>query len=419
MKVHVTKTHPIEFKWVVDAYQKVRQGGKATGIDEESWTEFDKDPEKNCYVIWNRMASGSYHPQAVRAVEIPKKDGSMRKLGIPTLRDRIAQQVAKAYMEKRIDGKFHPDSYGYRPLKSAHDALRAVERNCIEKDWVIDMDISRFFDEIDHELMLKAVEHILPDTDWVKLYVKRWLEMPIKEVDGSVTAKAGKGTPQGGVISPLLANLYLHYALDLWLERNYPTVSFVRYADDVVIHCNSKEEAEQVLERVRERLQEVKLSIKESKTRIAYCKDYRRRQDHDTVKFDFLGFSFQPLPMPSKRKPGSHYTGYGGKISGSSEEKITDAIKKERLLSNTTIDLALISRVLNPRLRGWIGYYGLYGKRHLHRVLHRLDYRIIQWVKKKYKIGYRQSVAKLNAIKQSNPRLFYHWELRICSGLSR
>lgn len=419
MNVHVTKTHPIEFKWVVDAYQKVRVGGKATGIDEESWTEFDKDPEKNCYVIWNRMASGSYHPQAVRTVEIPKKDGSMRKLGIPTLRDRIAQQVAKAYMEQRIDGKFHPDSYGYRPLKSAHDALRAVERNCMEKDWVIDMDISRFFDEIDHELMMKAVEHILPETDWVKLYVKRWLEMPVAELDGTVRAKAGKGTPQGGVISPLLANLYLHYALDLWLERNHPTVSFVRYADDVVIHCNSKVEAEQVLEGVRGRLAEVKLSIKESKTRIAYCKDYRRRQDHDTVKFEFLGFSFQPLPMPSKRNPGSHFTGYGGKISGASEQKITDAIKKDRLLSNTTIDIRRISEELNPRLRGWIGYYGLYSKRHLYRVLTRLERRLIKWVSRKYKMGYRQSLAKLNAIRQSHPRLFYHWELGICSWIQR
>lgn len=414
MNVHVTKTIPIEFKWVVDAYGKVKQGGKATGIDEESWTEFDKNAEKNCYVIWNRMASGSYHPQAVRAVEIPKKDGSKRKLGIPTLRDRIAQQVVKEYMEKRIDEKFHPNSYGYRPMKSAHDALRAVQQNCIEKDWVIDMDISKFFDEIDHDLMLKAVEHILPEVGWVKLYVKRWLEMPVVEPDGALRAKEGKGTPQGGVISPILANLYLHYTLDIWLARNYSTVSFVRYADDVVVHCNSKKEAEEVLVCIKERLREVKLSIKESKTRIAYCKDYRRKQDHETVKFDFLGFSFQPMAMPSKREDGGYFSGYGGKISGSNEKKITEVIRKEPLLSNTCIELKAIALGMNAKLRGWINYYGLYSKRYLHRVMYRLEKRILKWIEKKYKIGYRKSLAKLNEIKHTNPRMFYHWELGIC-----
>lgn len=414
MNVHVTKTIPIEFKWVVDAYGKVRQGGKATGIDEESWTEFDKNAEKNCYVIWNRMASGSYHPQAVRAVEIPKKDGSLRKLGIPTLRDRIAQQVVKEYMEKRIDEQFHPHSYGYRPMKSAHEALKAVQQNCMEKDWVIDMDISKFFDEIDHELMLKAVEHILPEQSWIKLYVKRWLEMPVVEVDGTVKSKGGKGTPQGGVISPILANLYLHYTLDKWLERKYPTVSFVRYADDVVVHCNSKQQAEQVLESIKERLREVKLSIKESKTRIAYCKDYRRKQEHDTVKFEFLGFSFQPMAMPSKRKEGGYFSGYGGKISSRNEKKITEEIRKEKLLSNTSIELKYIASAMNARLRGWINYYGLYSKRYLHRLMYGLERRILKWIEKKYKIGYRKSLAKLDEIKRLNPRMFYHWELGIC-----
>ncbi|OFZ55245.1 MAG: group II intron reverse transcriptase/maturase, partial [Bacteroidetes bacterium RIFCSPHIGHO2_02_FULL_44_7] len=257
MNVHETKSVPIEFSWVAKAYQKVRRGGKSPGIDEETWQEFEKEAMKNLYVIWNRLASGSYHPKAVRGVEIPKKEGKKRKLGIPTVRDRIAQQVVKDYMEKRIDHKFHKNSYGYRPMKSAHGALKQVRENCFKYDWVIDMDIQKFFDEIDHELMQKAVSHVMEES-WVQMYVKRWLEMPRQEPDGSMVEQQGKGTPQGGVISPLLANLYLHFALDLWLSKNHPEVSFVRYADDMVIHCRTKEEAETILEAVKNRLKEVK-----------------------------------------------------------------------------------------------------------------------------------------------------------------
>jgi group II intron reverse transcriptase/maturase len=275
---------------VVRAYHKVRQGGKASGIDHESWEDFDKNVEDNLFVIWNRMSSGSYHPQAVREVEILKKDGKTRKLGIPTLRDRIAQQVVKVYMEERIDHLFHENSYGYRPLKSAHQAVEQVKQNCYKLDWVIDLDISKFFDEIDHELMLKAVEHVIGEK-WVMMYVSRWLQMPIQKNDGTITKREGRGTPQGGVISPLLANLYLHYAFDMWLSKNYSKIRFVRYADDIVIHCVNKEEAEKVLEAVEKRLAEVKLQIKKEKTHIAYCKDYKRKGKYENVKFEFLGFS--------------------------------------------------------------------------------------------------------------------------------
>src|SRR4030066_859761 len=246
LNVHIDKTVPIEFRQVVKAYWKVRKGGKAVGIDNESWTDFEKETEKNLYVIWNRLASGSYHPQAVREVEIPKKDGKKRKLGIPTLRDRIAQQVVKEHMERRIDRLFHENSYGYRPLKSAHQAIEQVRRNCYRQDWVIDMDISKFFDEIDHGLMIKAVENVM-EGKWGKMYVERWLRMPVQKQDGTLQQKAGKGTPQGGVISPLLANLYLHFTLDMWLTKHYPRVNFVRYADDVGVNCTSKAEAEKGL----------------------------------------------------------------------------------------------------------------------------------------------------------------------------
>jgi RNA-directed DNA polymerase len=383
MNVHVRKTVPIEFPQVVKAYRKVKQGGKATGVDNESWKDFDKNVQDNLFVIWNRLASGSYHPQAVREVEIPKKDGKMRKLGIPTLRDRIAQQVVKDYMEKRIDKLFHPNSYGYRPLKSAHQAIEQIRQNCYNQDWVIDMDITRFFDEIDHELMLKAVTHILPEK-WVAMYVKRWLEMPIQKKDGTVQPKKGKGTPQGGVISPILANLYLHYSLDLWLSKNHPQVSFVRYADDMVVHCNSKTEAEEILESIKQRLAEVKLEIKEEKTRIAYCKDYKRRGKHENVKFDFLGFSYQPRARKSKIN-GKLFTAFTAEISQSNQKKIRETIKGLKIWRNTSIEIVEIANEINPKLRGWINYYGKYSKRRLRDVLNKIDLRLCKWLRNKHK----------------------------------
>jgi group II intron reverse transcriptase/maturase len=410
MKTHVNKTIPIEFIQVEKAYQKVRRGGKATGIDHESWTEFDKNLQDNLYVIWNRMASGAYHPQPVREVEIPKKDGKMRKLGIPTLRDRIAQQVVKEYMEKKIDHLFHEHSYGYRPLKSAHDALEQVRQNCYKQDWVIDMDIAGFFDEIDHQVMLKAVEHVMKEK-WVKMYVSRWLEMPIQTSDGTLRPKQGKGTPQGGVISPILANLYLHFTLDVWLTKNYPDVRFVRYADDVVVHCNTKEQAEMVLEAIRTRLGQVKLQIKEAKTRIAYCKDYKRKQAHENVKFEFLGFSYQPRMRISKRD-GKPFMAFAAEISPSNRKKITEVIRELKAWGNTRLEITDIANLLNSKLRGWINYYGKYSKRTLRSSLIKIDQRLIKWIGKKHKLGYRKSNQKLQAIKQQYPTLFYHWQMK-------
>lgn len=410
MKIHVNKTVPIEFSQVVKAYRKVRRGGQAAGIDRESWTEFDKTLQDNLYVIWNRMASGSYHPVPVREVEIPKKDGKMRKLGIPTLRDRIAQQVVKDYMEKKIDRLFHEHSYGYRPLKSAHDALEQVRQNCYKQDWVIDMDIAGFFDEIDHEVMLKAVEHVM-DEKWVKMYVARWLEMPIQTPDGSLRLKQGKGTPQGGVISPILANLYLHFTLDLWLTRYHPNVRFVRYADDVVVHCSTKDQAEAVLEAIRGRLGQVKLQIKEAKTRIAYCKDYKRKQSHENVKFEFLGFSYQPRPRISKRD-GKPFMAFTAEISPSNQKKIRQVIRELKAWNNTQIEVTDLAQLLNSKLRGWINYYGKYSKRTLRGNLLKTDERLIKWIGKKYKLGYRKSCRKLQVIRQENPTLFYHWQMK-------
>lgn len=409
MDENVKKTVPIEYEEVESAYRKVRRGGKASGIDEESWQQFDAKLLKNLYVIWNRMASGSYFPQAVREVEIPKKDGKMRKLGIPTLRDRIAQQVVKEYMEKRVDQIFHDNSYGYRPLKSAHQAIEQVRQNCYKQDWVIDMDISKFFDEIDHELMLKAVRHVIPDK-WVEMYVKRWLEMPIQTQDGQQLAKEGKGTPQGGVISPLLANLFLHFALDMWLSRQYPTVNFVRYADDVIIHCVNETKAHKVLAGVVERLREVKLCVNEGKTRIVYCRDYLRTEPHKEVQFEFLGFSYQPRPRKSKRD-GKTYTAYAAEISRSNQKRIREVIKSYKGWKHPDVNTDDIALFLNPKLRGWINYYGIYSKKKLWRTLQTIDLKLINRFMKLHKTGFRKAVKLLQMLKQSSPTLFYHWEV--------
>lgn len=417
MDVHVRRTVPITYEMVAKAYQKVKKGGKATGVDQESWEDFaKKGVERQLYVIWNRLASGSYHPQAVREKEIPKKDGKMRKLGIPTIRDRIAQEVVKDYMEKRIDKRFHENSYGYRPMKGSQEAIEQVRVNSLERDWVIDMDITKFFDEIDHELMLKAVEAMLEEK-WVKMYVQRWLEMKVEKQDGTQIEKEGKGTPQGGVISPLLANLFLHYALDQWISAQYKEIKFVRYADDMVLHCHSKEEAEEILTALRQRLTQVSLRLNEAKTKIVYCKDYRRKGDHDKVQFGFLGFSFQPRKAQSKQKSGTSYTAFTPEISRENQKKIREAIREKVNWRNTTMELEEIAERLNSRLRGWINYFGKYGKKSLRNTMIYLDKKLLKWMQRKSKASVRATIHKLANIQQSKPKLFYHWEKHYCFNI--
>lgn len=419
MDVHVRRTVPITYEMVAKAYQKVKQGGKASGIDHESWEDFEqKGVERQLYLIWNRMASGSYFPSAVKEVEIPKRNGKVRKLGIPTIRDRIAQEVVRCYMEVKIDHQFHEHSYGYRPLKSSHAALEAVRKNCIERDWVVDLDISNFFDELNHELLLKAVESLIEDR-WVKLYVSRWLEMKIERADGKQYSRE-KGTPQGGVISPLLANLYLHFGLDQWLSKYYPTVNFVRYADDIILHCQSKEESEEVLQAIQGRLQEIGLKLNKEKTKIVYCKDYRRTEEHEKVQFDFLGFSFQPRAVQSKKEPGTCFTGYTAEISKENQKRIRGEIKDGVNWRDTTMELTDIAGKLNSRIRGWINYFGKYGKKGLRRVLLSVDDRILRWHMKKHKNKSRRAMMdELTKLQLTHPKLFYHWEKRYCFNVLR
>ena len=296
-----SKTVPVTKEMVKAAYRKVKSNQGSAGVDKQSLEEFQKDLSGNLYALWNRLSSGSYMPKPVRSVSIPKANGKKRILGIPTVSDRIAQQVVKDYLEPRLEAQFQENSYGYRPLKSAHQAVTAVQENVRQYAWVIDMDIKSFFDEVDHELLMKAVERHVPEK-WVKMYIRRWLESPAQQSDGTLIQKEGRGTPQGGVISPLLANLFLHYVLDKWLAKHYPGIAFVRYADDIVIHCQTETETKQLLEAIRTRLTECKLRLSEEKTKVVYCQDYRRPKKKDYgKKFDFLGFTFKPKTIPSNR----------------------------------------------------------------------------------------------------------------------
>jgi group II intron reverse transcriptase/maturase len=255
-----TKSIPITQEMVIAAYKRVKKNKGAAGIDGETLEKFEEKLSDNLYVVWNRLSSGSYRPTSVLEVEIPKDDGRKRKLGIPIVRDRIAQQVIKDYLEARFEAIFSDSSYGYRPLRSTHQAIAQVRRNVREFQWVIDMDISSFFDKMSHELLVKAIDRHVEEK-WVKMYLIRWLESAIEDRKGNKRQRMGEGTPQGGVISPLLANLFLHYAFDMWIGKMYPKLRFVRYADDIVVHCNTQQEAEEVLKAIRGRMAECKLDL--------------------------------------------------------------------------------------------------------------------------------------------------------------
>ena len=397
---------------VWEAYKKVRSNGKSAGIDQISMDEFDANRSQYLYKLWNRMASGSYFPPPVKEEEIPKKDGKIRKLGIPTISDRVGQMVVKDYLEPRFEKIFSPNSYGYRPNKSAHQALDAVRTNCRKTDWVIDLDIKGFFDNIDHEKLLKAVEKHVSEK-WCLMYIKRWLQTPVQTKSGELVQKQGKGTPQGGVISPLLANLFLHYAMDKWLERTHPTVKYVRYADDAILHCRSKVQADYVLRNLGKRMLSCGLELHPEKTKIVYCRDYRRQEKHENVKFDFLSYSFQPRTTKSP-KTGKLFLGYDCAISISSKKRIAETMRELDIPHLTHRSIVGVAQFLAPYIRGWINYYGRYRLWEMNSVFQLLRRRLVQWARKRYK-RYRRSLNRayewLDRIKKQFPGLFYQWQL--------
>ena len=406
-----SKPIPITKEMVREAYRKVRSNKGSAGLDEQDFSKFNENLSKNLYKLWNRMASGCYFPMPVKEVIIPKADGGQRKLGIPTISDRIAQEVVKAYLEPRLEKEFLPNSYGYRPHKSAHQALENVRDNVRNFPWVIDMDIKSFFDEVSHELLMKAIEKHVHE-NWVKLYIRRWLETPVQTKEGLVL-KDGQGTPQGGVISPLLANLFLHYVLDKWLLQKFPSVTFVRYADDVVIHCISEAQSHYVLSAIKQRLAACKLRLSEAKTKITYCQDYRRAKRKDYAKkFDFLGHSFKPMVKKSNRS--GVFLGYDCEISMKARTRIISDWKAMDFQRNSTLSVQKLAEKLNTKSRGIINYYSKMNIWSVAKLFRHLEYRIAKWVKNKFKsVGnsYKKANDWLRAIKASNPTLFYHWQL--------
>jgi len=326
--------------------------------------------------------------------------------------DRIAQQVIKSYLEPRLESVFHEDSYGYRPLKSAHQAIKQVQENVRTYSWVVDMDIKSFFDEVDHELLMKALDRHVSEK-WVNLYIRRWLESPVQTKDGALIQKQGKGTPQGGVISPLLANLYLHYVLDRWLELHYLTIAFVRYADDVVVHCQSEVQAKEVLQGIRARMQECHLSLNETKTKIVYCKDYRKKEKKGYGnKFDFLGFSFQPRMYRSVRESGKVFLGYGCEMSQKVITKVATEWKQRKWHLQGDLSLQDIATRINTQLRGLINYFGKINSIGLHKLIRQLHFQLAKWTMNKYnrfRGRYGKAFTWLKEIKNSYPTMFYHW----------
>lgn len=406
-----SKSIPITKKMVKEAYRKVNSNKGSAGVDAESLEKFQENLLENLYKIWNRMSSGSYFPKPVKEVVIPKSGGGERKLGIPTISDRIAQEVVKTYLEPRMEAVFSKNSYGYRPNKSAHDALQKVRENVRQYSWVVDMDIKSFFDEVSHELLLKAVDKHVSEK-WVKMYITRWLECPIQTLKGDLIQKKGMGTPQGGVISPLLANLFLHYVLDKWLEKHYPQVSFVRYADDVIVYCYSEHQSIEVLNAIKNRLEECKLRLSEQKTKIVHCQGYGRvRQKNYPKKFDFLGFTFKP--RTKVRKDGGMFLGFDCEISQKSQTRIIQKWKDLKFHKRSEIGIQKIAKELRLQTIGIIRYYGYFKVWTLQRLFRNLENRLAKWVRNKYKsmkASYAKAYSWIRKIRIGYPTMFWHWQ---------
>lgn len=410
-----TKSVPISRDQIWSAYKRVKANNGGEGVDAVSMKDFDANRSKHLYKLWNRMASGSYYPPPVREVEIPKKDGEFRKLGIPTIADRVGQMAIKMYLEPRFEAIFNPNSYGYRPKRNAHQALESVRQNCRKFDWVIDLDIKGFFDNIDHVKLMQAVMKHVPEK-WVCMYITRWLSMPVLSKSGELKEKRGKGTPQGGVISPLLSNLFLHYVFDTWLMRLSSAVKFVRYADDAIVHCKSQAQAKWVLQKIHERMGECGLELHKDKTKLVYCKDYRRKQKIPVVSFDFLSYTFQPRTSRSK-KDGKLFLGFDCAISKSSKKKIVEKLRELEIERLSFKSIVGVAQFLNPYIRGWVNYYGKFRRWEMNSIFQLLRRRLVFWARKRYK-RYKTSInrayAWLERVQKQFPYLFYHWQIGLC-----
>ncbi len=404
------KSFQIRKRLVYEAWEKVQANGGAPGVDAVSTTEFGANEADNLYTLWNRMSSGSYFPGPVRAVEIPKDHGAaVRVLGVPNVADRVAQTAAAMLLEEKLEPIFHQDSYGYRPGRSAHDALAVARKRCWRKDWVVDLDIRAFFDSVAHDLLLKAVAHHT-DERWVLLYIERWLKAPMQMPDGTLVAR-GKGTPQGSPISPLLANLFMHYAFDRWMDREHPGCPFERYADDVAVHCNTEEQARSLRAGIAERLGTLGLELHPDKTKIVYCKDANRRGTAEHTSFDFLGYTFRGRLANSRR---GFFVNFSPAMSAKAKKAVGKKVRDWHLNRRSGTDLSGLAEEINPQVRGWINYYGAFYRSELSSIALRIDQHLVQWAMQKFKRLRKRpqkAWAWLNAARQRDPRLFAHWHL--------
>lgn len=406
------KPFDISKRQVWEAYKRVKANQGAAGVDGQSIAAFEEDLENNLYRLWNRLASGSYFPSPVRRVDISKGDGraGTRPLGIPTVSDRVAQAVVKAYLEPVVEKYFHPDSYGYQRGKSAIDAVGVARKRCWRYDWVLDLDIRSFFDSIDRDLLMRAVgKHSY--CPWVLLYIERWLNAPVQLADGTLETRK-RGTPQGAVISPLLANLFLHYAFDVWMQRNYPHIPFERYADDAICHCHTEAEAQALRAALERRFAECQLELHPQKTKIVYCKDDDRRGDYPETKFDFLGYTF--CPRRSKNRWGKHFINFSPAVSNQAGTLMRRTMRRWRLHLRSDKSLEDLARMFNPVIRGWINYFRHFYKSALYPTLRHLDNILARWATRKFKRlrrHHRRAEHWVARIARRQPGLFAHWPL--------
>jgi group II intron reverse transcriptase/maturase len=412
ISMHATnKPFIIEKRLVYEAYKAVKSNRGAAGVDKQSIEQFEEDLAGNLYKIWNRMSSGSYFPPPVRAVSIPKKSGGERILGVPTVADRVAQMVVKQVIEPILDPIFLADSYGYRPKKSALDAVGVTRKRCWKYDWVLEFDIKGLFDNIDHELLLRAVrKHVT--CKWALLYIERWLKAPMVKEDGT-TIERSRGTPQGGVVSPILANLFMHYTFDLWMTRTHPDLPWCRYADDGLVHCRTQQEAEALKAKLQARLAECQLEMHPTKTKIVYCRDGKRKGKYPNFKFDFLGFCFRPRLVRNSRD-NSLFRGFNPAVSPSAMKAMRETIRELNLRRQTHLSLQDIALTLNPLLQGWIAYYGRYAPSALYPLLRYVNQTLVAWAMRKFKRfkHYKVQASQfLERLAKECAGLFVHWRM--------
>ncbi|MBU3130775.1 group II intron reverse transcriptase/maturase [Clostridium tagluense] len=406
-----TKPFNISKRAVVTAYEKVKANKGTYGVDEQSIEDFEKNLKNNLYKIWNRMSSGSYIPKPVRAVAIPKKSGGTRLLGIPTIEDRIAQTVVKLYFEPEVEPMFYEDSYGYRPNKSPIQAVEITRKRCWRKDWVLEFDIKGLFDNIRHDILMRMVRKHTNE-EWIILYIQRWLTAPFQMENGKLVSR-NSGTPQGGVISSVLANLFLHYVFDDFITKEFKTIPWARYADDAVTHCVSLKQAKYLQRRLQERFEEYGLQLNLEKTKIVYCKDDDRKGNYPNISFDFLGYTFKP--RGAKNKYSKYFTSFLPAVAGKAKESIRKEVRRWKLQLKVDKDLWDISKMFNKKIQGWINYYTHFYKSEMYAVLRYINNALVKWVRRKYKKRKHRRRAEywLGSIAERDRNLFAHWKMGI------